>query len=473
MRTWIALVMVAMSLLASCSASNDGESSDESGASSGDAEESETTAAASAPEVAGDEMAEGAGGGVAGDSDAGGGDAADTLQQVAAQTNREIVYDSTTTIEVDDVDAAIAAAKSVVADAGGQIFGQDTVTEPEPQSVLVFKVPPVGFQPILDELATLGAVRDQNISADDVTAQVVDLRSQIASLEISVERLNQLLSEAGAIDAIASIEGQLLERETRLEQLRGQLRTIEGQVSQATITLTLRPIRPVGPTIEVRQTAYSGSGDEGERCPGREELTVDAGDAVTVCITVRNIGDVAVGDLELRDRRLDLDPEDFTLVDGDLERIEPDQEVSLAASTSVAETLNTQVEASVVALEELDGVAFITSANQSDSIRIVAEGVDVPGFSSALSRSWRALGTVVEFAIYAAGLLLPFIWIVPLVYGLRRLLAHRRTRAEAAREAADAARRQRVPPPGTPRPTAGVGTAPSGEQDPPPAPNER
>jgi hypothetical protein len=61
-----------------------------------------------------------------------------------------------------------------------------------------------------------------------VTERVVDLRSRVATNEVSVERLRDPLSDAKNLEDVARLEIQLLERETTLETLRGQLRTIEG-----------------------------------------------------------------------------------------------------------------------------------------------------------------------------------------------------------------------------------------------------
>lgn len=361
-------------------------------------------------------------------------------------SQRQIVYRAGVVVEVDDVAASTEAATDLVAARGGIVFGQDTTTEPEPQTTITFKVNPDDFSEILDELGQLGALREQSVSADDVTERVVDLESRIATAEISVERLRQLLSEAGAIDTITNLEQQLLERETTLEVLKGELRTIRQQVAQATITLTLRSIRPTGPTVEVRQTAYEGAGDDGERCPGREDLKIDTGDAVTMCVTIRNLGDVAVGEVEIRDNALDLEPEDFTLLEGDGDRIEPDEEVSFWASLPIDDSVRTELDVSVLALETPDELAFVTSANASDSMVIEADGVDVPGFGTGVSRSWDLLVTLAKGLVFLAGAVLPFIWVIPLVWALRRWWRTRR----AARLTGHAAA---MPPPPNGRPT--------------------
>ena len=72
---------------------------------------------------------------------------------------------------------------------------------------------------------------------DEVTEQVVDLESRITTAEASVARLRALLDRSGSVADIAQVETELLERETTLETLRGQLRTIERQVDLATITV--------------------------------------------------------------------------------------------------------------------------------------------------------------------------------------------------------------------------------------------
>jgi len=160
------------------------------------------------------------------------------LDEAAAAANRDIVSTASLTVEVDDLDAAGVSAVELAVAAEGYVSGEQT-NRVDATSTLTVKVPPAEFRDTLDALGALGDVRQQEITTDDVTEAVVDLESRIATAVTSVERLRGLTEQATTVDELRSLEQELLARETTLEELRGQLRTIEDQVSLATITVTL------------------------------------------------------------------------------------------------------------------------------------------------------------------------------------------------------------------------------------------
>ena len=179
----------------------------------------------------------------------------------AAAENRQIVSRGTIDVRVDDLDTAMEAIQGLVDDGGGIVFAEETDLRDGALSRVTLKVPPAGFRAALDALAELGEVQTQSVSTDDVTEQVVDLDSRIATSEASVNRLRLLLARAERIQDITQIESQLLQRETELETLRGQRRTIESQVALATVDVILRAERTSPPPPEPVEEAQTGFTD--------------------------------------------------------------------------------------------------------------------------------------------------------------------------------------------------------------------
>ncbi len=338
-----------------------------------------------------------------------------------ADIGRDIIYTAEVRVQVDDVDGAAQKAMGEMAALGGLLFGQRSTTEPEVITVLTFKVRPEDFSEALSRLDGVGEVLSQSVSTDDVTDRVVDLESRILTAERSVERLRSLLDSAGNLDEISRLEGQLLERETLLEQLKGQLRTIQAQVSLATIVLTITPRIPPVPAAEVRLdvSAYGGH-DSGENCPGTSALTLDEGDDVTVCFVITNTGEAPVTEFEIVSSALEVVTSDLIAVEGD-----PDQPLAPGARLVLAQetTLDRDLTAhpAVFALADVSSPGIdrpVVQLQQGSTRPLTLDAVpddSLPGFGDALSSSLGVLATLTGLLVVALGWVVPFLWLLPIV----------------------------------------------------------
>jgi uncharacterized protein DUF4349 len=156
---------------------------------------------------------------------------------------RDVVYRGQITVRVKDVAAASARAESSVSAVDGVVFAEETTTNPGRRETatasLTLRVPPSQFRPLLDRLATLGTQLSRSQTAEDVTTQVVDLESRLASQRRSVARIRALLDEATTIGQIVQVEGELARREADLESLEAQQAKLKDITDLATIELSL------------------------------------------------------------------------------------------------------------------------------------------------------------------------------------------------------------------------------------------
>ena len=185
-------------------------------------------------------------------------DSATSVELAVAVENRRIISRGTVDLQVDELGAAVDGVETLVEDLDGLVFAEDTDLRDGARTQLTIKVPPHAFRAALVALADLGEVQTQTVTTDDVTEAVVDLDSRIATAEASVDRLRLLLTRAERIRDVTQIETQLLQRETDLETLRGQRRTIEGQIALATIDVTLRAERTSPPPPDPVEPAQTG-----------------------------------------------------------------------------------------------------------------------------------------------------------------------------------------------------------------------
>ncbi len=404
-----------------------------------------TTVAAAQDEAADEESA--------GDSDGEGPLGAGGVQvtPTAADLGRKLIFTANLSVEVDDVAAASAEATSIIEDLGGFLFGQNTVGGSQPSSELIFKVLPDDFNEALARLGAVGELRNQSVSTDDVTERIVDLESRIEVAELGVARLRTALEGAPTLEDYAEIERLLLQRESDLEVMRGQLRTLEDRVDLATITLLLTQDR-VENAIDVRISAYE-SHDDGQSCPGQEGRSFEAGSDVTVCFDIVNIGDQTLTDIVLTDTVLDIDGDtELIEVFGSLEELAPGQAVLAAYEFQPERSLRLRTR--VVAVPT-DGVspepAGPSVSTQADfDLRTFQPDRD-PGFGDGFGVAVDILRGLWVGLTVAIGFLIPLLVLLPLVW-----LAWTGWRAY----------RRRRPPKPTP-PTYG----PGGGQSPPPPPS--
>ena len=343
-----------------------------------------------------------------------------------ADLGRDIVYRATISVQADDVTAASSEAVAIVQGLGGIVFSQTTRTEPQPRTEITFKVRPDDFSTALERLAGVGTLVDQSISADDVTERVVDLESRISTAEVSVTRLRRLLEEAVKLEDVAQIERELLDRETTLEVLRGQLRTLRGQVDLATITLTIHQSPTVLPDTGILVGAWI-SDDPDDPCLGSEHFTAEPDSTLYFCLEVENTGASALTDVSVRSRNVRLDIDAFETLQGSFDRIEPGEllvavlevlmeEGRLAGRVATRgleiglEAEAVPVDAQGVELPEVFGDTYVwVDARTDDSL---------PGFGDSVSDGAGFLRSIVGVALVVVGVLVPFLPFVAVIAAL-------------------------------------------------------
>jgi hypothetical protein len=110
---------------------------------------------------------------------------------------------------------------------------------PGGSSMVVVQVPSASLDPVLDRLAALGTVRVRTTTTEDVTTQLVDTQSRLATMKASVERVRALMAQATNIAQVVTLEGELSRREADLEALQSTLASLKGQVEMSTVTVSL------------------------------------------------------------------------------------------------------------------------------------------------------------------------------------------------------------------------------------------
>ena len=236
-------------ILAGCSAG--GHASSGSGA---------AAAPAAAPRAALENKANAAG------SSAFGGDksaAAGSDQAVVAALGPRLVRTADLTLEVNDLAAAATAVRTAAVTFGGRVGSETTglaqpvklegdpaggadvpatSTADQGESVLVLRIPePRLDAAIADLVARLHAtVLSRTSTSSDVTGDLADLASRVATQRASVARVRALLVRASSLQDVVLLESEMSKRESDLEALEARQATLSDQADLATLTVTLR-----------------------------------------------------------------------------------------------------------------------------------------------------------------------------------------------------------------------------------------
>ncbi len=155
---------------------------------------------------------------------------------------REIIRNADIAVRVPDVRQSVAQANAIAADASGRTSSESITVEGESvYAYLTLRVPAETLDDVLARLGQLGDVQSVNVTSEDVTTQVVDLDARISALQTSVDRLEQLLSQATSAQALVEIERELSARQAELDSLTAQRAVLADAVALSTVYVSLTP----------------------------------------------------------------------------------------------------------------------------------------------------------------------------------------------------------------------------------------
>ena len=155
-----------------------------------------------------------------------------------------IIYTAQLTVRAGNVGSAAAQAAQIAEGAGGYVSNETATIDPDHPSQATasvqLKIPVASYDATLGQLSRrLGTQLALQRQAQDVTQQVADVNSQVASDLAAIAQLRALLSHAGSVGDLLSVQNQINQEESSLESLQAQQRALSHETSYATVTLTI------------------------------------------------------------------------------------------------------------------------------------------------------------------------------------------------------------------------------------------
>ena len=165
-------------------------------------------------------------------------------------TDRQVIRTGYMSMRVEDVRRSAAEVRGLATAARGLIVSEDIgASGDSAYATIQAQVPAKDLDRFIEDVSALGTVDSVNLSASDVTGQVVDLDARIDALTTSISRLTQLLAQASRMEDLLAIETQLAQRQSELDALTAQRTYLADQVAMSTLTVTLAPLTET-PEIE-------------------------------------------------------------------------------------------------------------------------------------------------------------------------------------------------------------------------------
>lgn len=158
--------------------------------------------------------------------------------------DRQVITTAFLTLVVADARESADEATRIVEAVGGRVDdrSEDTGFDDDRVSAdLTVRIPADRLSETLEELKAIGEVDALQIRSEDVTLQVTDLDARIAALEVSIARLQDLMSGATSTADLLAAEAALTERQAELDSIRAQRTYLGEQVALATVHLSLLP----------------------------------------------------------------------------------------------------------------------------------------------------------------------------------------------------------------------------------------
>jgi hypothetical protein len=165
------------------------------------------------------------------------------LTAVPLPGGQAVIFTATLSLRAGNVQATVARATRLAEAAGGYVAGEHasmTRSRRTPPMVSIeFKIPAAVYQSTLGALGSLGTNRSETQQAQDVTGTVADVNSRVASAEAAIAQLRKLLTRAGTVGGLLTVQDQIDQEEASLEALQSQQRALARETTYATISLTV------------------------------------------------------------------------------------------------------------------------------------------------------------------------------------------------------------------------------------------
>ncbi len=175
----------------------------------------------------------------------------------APQARPQLIRRAELRVIVESIPKTLKTIDTVLQKQRGDVLNASTQQPTQPNShrtaFMTIRVPQERLDATLAELAQLGTVELQSVTAEDVSTQLVDFEARLKNLRRTEETLLKIMDRSGSVGDVLKVAQELGNVRQTIEQIDAQLTSLKNQVAFSTISLNLQEIATAG-TITPRST---------------------------------------------------------------------------------------------------------------------------------------------------------------------------------------------------------------------------
>ena len=161
----------------------------------------------------------------------------------------QLIRTGSISLIVPDVEHAIAQLSAIAQSQFGDVVSLTDETPSQPgvrhTASLQLSVPADRFDQSLSAIAKLGAVSSRTIGAENVSDQIVDAQARLRNLRRTEADMLRILDRAGKIPDVLEVTQQIAGVREQIEQLDGQLQSLQHRVAYSTISIYIQDEKPI------------------------------------------------------------------------------------------------------------------------------------------------------------------------------------------------------------------------------------
>lgn len=202
----------------------------------------------------------------------------DVMAQVTSSelmSQRKLIMDGDVSIETLKFDESVAALDQLVNDLGGfievrNVRGKSSRTYYSLRTAnFVIRIPAENFDLAMKNMSTVGNVLDSTSKGTDITDTYYDIQTRIKTLKVQEDTLLEILSRAGKLDDVITLQSRISEVRYEIESLENTIRNYDRLVAYSRITVFIQEVddetqtRPKPKTLGERISESFGDSIEG------------------------------------------------------------------------------------------------------------------------------------------------------------------------------------------------------------------